>query len=137
MHFVEIYDYMRNNFGEKRIFNIQSVTNVLTRYKDFVLVGRGVYGLNSWYGKDFLRGSVIDIIEKILSKNKRMTMKEIRDIALIGRYVKQKTIDSTIYQKPQFVRDEDGKFYLDISKKVSMKRSRGSEYRKTKSLNIE
>jgi hypothetical protein len=101
MHFVEIANkIVENNFDKKKI-NLQAVHNELIRHPDFILIGRGIYGLKEW---GFLPGTVADIISSLLKKNKSMSQDEIIDQVLKQRKVKPITIILSLKNKAQFIR---------------------------------
>ena len=92
MHFREIaeaIDYY--GLGKKgRKSHPQTVHNELIRDENFVLVGRGVYTLNT---DDYIKGTVKDVIESVLQNSQEpLTAEEVIERVLEKRYVKPSTI---------------------------------------------
>ncbi len=101
MHFVEISNkIIENNFDKKKI-NLQAVHNELIRHDDFVLVGRGIYGLSEW---GFKKGTVAEVIESLLKSNKSMSQEKIIEEVLKQRQVKPITILLSLKNKSKFIR---------------------------------
>ena len=75
--------------------------NELIRYDDFVLVGRGLYALQSW---GYTKGTVKDVIFEILNENGPMKKKEIVEEVLKRRQVKIGTISLNLQKNPEFKR---------------------------------
>ncbi|MBD3269909.1 hypothetical protein GF376_00095 [Candidatus Peregrinibacteria bacterium] len=101
MHFIEIANrIIEENFDKKKI-NLQAVHNELIRHPDFVLIGRGIYGLGEW---GYVPGTVAEIIEKMLNENGEMSQDEIISEVLKQRKVKPITIILSLKNKENFVR---------------------------------
>lgn len=114
LHFTEIARRIKeSDFDEKNV-TVQAVHNELIRYPQFVLVGRGLYGLKEW---GYSEGTVADIIEDLLKKKSPMTKKEITDGVLNQRSVKKGTISLNLQKNPHFVRVGRAVYALDLSKK--------------------
>lgn len=113
MHFVEISNkIIENNFDKKKI-NLQAVHNELIRHDDFILVGRGIYGLSEW---GFKKGTVADVIESLLKSNNSMSQEKIIDEVLKQRQVKPITILLSLKNKSKFVRVGRKQYTLANSK---------------------
>ncbi|MBT3834869.1 hypothetical protein HOF56_01330 [Candidatus Peribacteria bacterium] len=114
LHFVEIANRIREaNFDHKNV-TVQAVHNELIRYPQFVLVGRGLYGLSEW---GFEPGTVADVIEKILDEKGPLTKKEIIAEVAKQRKVKVGTISLNLQKMPYFVRVGRAVYDFDKSKK--------------------
>jgi len=101
MHFVELANkIIEYNFDKKKI-NLQAVHNELIRHPNFVLIGRGIYGLKEW---GYTSGTVADVISEILKNSDSMTQEEIVKEVLKQRQVKPITVILSLKNKNQFVR---------------------------------
>jgi predicted Zn-ribbon and HTH transcriptional regulator len=92
MHFREIAAAIdEHGLGKKgRKSHPQTVHNELIRDNNFVLVGRGVYALNT---KGYIEGTVKDVIEDVLKNAKEpLSAEEIVARVLKMRYVKPSTV---------------------------------------------
>lgn len=114
LHFVEIANRITESGFDKKIVTTQAVHNELIRDEQFVLVGRGLYGLKEW---GYRRGTVADIIEDLLSKKSPLTKQEIIAGVLKQRHVKKGTISLNLQKNEQFVRVGRAVYSLDESKK--------------------
>lgn len=101
LHFVEIANKISEAGFDKKVVTVQAVHNELIRYDQFVLVGRGLYGLKEF---GYNKGTVADVITSLLKKNSPMTKQEIIEGVLAQRHVKKGTISLNLQKKPQFVR---------------------------------
>lgn len=114
MHFVEIAQKIEEvGFDHKQV-TVQAVHNELIRYDQFVLVGRGLYGLKEW---GYEEGTVTDIIESLLKKKSPLSKQEIIKGVLKQRQVKKGTISLNLQKNPQFVRVGRAVYALDESQK--------------------
>lgn len=90
LHFREVAKLIDEYKLSNRKSHPQTVHNELIKDKKFVLIGRGVYALSEW---GYEKGTVKDVIEGILKKNKKpMKKNEILNQALAVRKVKKSTI---------------------------------------------
>lgn len=116
LHFVEIAEKITEaGFDHKKV-TVQAVHNELIRYPQFVLVGRGLYGLKEWGFED---GTVTDIIESLLVKKSPMTKQDIIKGVLKQRRVKKGTISLNLQKNPQFVRVGRAVYAFDAGKKIA------------------
>ena len=74
MHFVEHANKIIEYKFDKKKINLQAVHNELIRHPNFVLIGRGIYGLKEW---GYTSGTVADVISEILKNSDSMTQEEI------------------------------------------------------------
>lgn len=102
MHFSEIADSIKGgNFSRKNV-TTQAIHNELIKDGRFVLIGRGIYALDSW---GYSKGTVADTIADILRKSKEpLHRDEIVKRVLKSRQVKETTILLNLQSKPQFKR---------------------------------
>lgn len=110
LHFVEIANLISQAGFDKKVVTTQAVHNELIRYEQFVLVGRGLYGLKEF---GYSKGTVSDVIEDLLSKNATLTKQEIIDGVLKQRHVKKGTISLNLQKNPQFARVGRAVYKLD------------------------
>jgi len=89
MRFLEIANRISSkNFDNRRI-NVQAVHNELIRHTQFVLIGRGIYALSEW---GYEKGTVADVIKKLLKEKSEMSQEQIIRDVLKQRQVKEITI---------------------------------------------
>ena len=102
MHFSEIAGSIKDsNFSRKNV-TTQAIHNELIKDKRFVLIGRGIYALDSW---GYSKGTVADTIADILRKSPEpLHRDEIVKRVLKSRQVKETTILLNLQSKPQFKR---------------------------------
>ena len=109
MHFSDIAagvksrDFKRNNITD------QAVHNELIKDDRFVLVGRGIYALSEW---GYEKGSIIDVIRKILEKEGPLHREEIVRRVLKVRQVREATILLNLQSKSEFKRVRKGEYAL-------------------------
>lgn len=101
LHFVEIANTIAESGFDRKVVTTQAVHNELIRDEQFVLVGRGLYGLKEW---GYKKGTVSDIIEDLLSKKSPLSKQEIIAGVLKQRHVKKGTISLNLQKNPQFER---------------------------------
>jgi len=113
LHFQEIANNangLKGSFFQKRKILPQTVHNELIRDPQFILVGRGVYGLRDWGYSD---GTVRDVICGIMKKaNMPLGRQEILQQVLQQRLVKENTIFLNLNNKTYFQKDREGKYTL-------------------------
>jgi len=101
LHFIEIANAISNADFDKKVVTTQAVHNDLIRSTDFVLVGRGIYGLREW---GYKHGTVADVIAEFLKNGGAKTKKEIVDYVKKQRNVKVGTISLALQKEDAFVR---------------------------------
>jgi len=102
MHFSEISNSIKDSSFKRKDVTTQAIHNELIKDKRFVLIGRGIYALDSW---GFSKGTVSDIISDILRKSDTpLHRDEIVRRVLKSRQVKETTILLNLQSKPQFKR---------------------------------
>lgn len=101
LHFVEIANRIASAGFDKKVVTTQAVHNELIRYDQFVLVGRGLYGLKEF---GYSKGTVAEVIEDLLRKKSPLSKQEIIEGVLRQRHVKKGTISLNLQKNPQFMR---------------------------------
>lgn len=110
LHFSEIAKKIKNSSFKRKDVTTQAIHNELIKDKRFVLIGRGIYALESW---GYKRGTVADIIEGVLKKaEKPLHRDEIVKQVLENRQVKETTILLNLQSKPQFKRTAKATYAL-------------------------
>lgn len=112
MHFVDIANKIIECKFDKKKINLQAVHNELIRHQDFVLIGRGIYGLSEW---GYKTGTVADVIATILKNKESMSQDEIVDAVLKQRKVKPITVILSLKNKDSFVRVGRKQYSLKIA----------------------
>ncbi len=111
MHYIEIADRISMHKFDSKTVNTQAVHNELIRFKDFVLIGRGIYALKEW---GYKTGTVADVITEVLKEHGALTRNEIVAKVLEKRQVKRITILLNLKNKDLFERI--GKNSFDLKK---------------------
>jgi len=102
MHFSEIAGSIKGSSFKRKDVTTQAIHNELIKDNRFVLIGRGIYALESW---GFSRGTVADIIADVLKKSPEpLHRDEIVKRVLKSRQVKETTILLNLQSKDQFKR---------------------------------
>ena len=102
MHFSEIAKHIKDSDFKRKDVTTQAIHNELIKDKRFVLIGRGIYALDSW---GYSKGTVSDIISKVLKKaGEPLHRDEIVKRVLKSRQVKETTILLNLQSKPEFKR---------------------------------
>jgi predicted Zn-ribbon and HTH transcriptional regulator len=102
MHFSEIAGSIKDSSFKRKDVTTQAIHNELIKDKRFVLIGRGIYALDTW---GFSKGTVSDIIADVLRQSDvPLHRDEIVKRVLKSRQVKETTILLNLQSKPQFKR---------------------------------
>lgn len=102
MHFSDIAKAIKKSDFKRKDVTTQAIHNELIKDKRFVLIGRGIYALDSW---GYSKGTVADIISDVLRKaGEPLHRDEIVKRVLDSRQVKETTILLNLQSKPQFKR---------------------------------
>lgn len=102
MHFSEIAKTIKGSDFKRKEVTTQAIHNELIKDKRFVLIGRGIYALDTW---GYSKGTVSDIISDVLQKaGEPLHRDEIVKQVLKSRQVKETTILLNLQSKPQFKR---------------------------------
>ena len=115
MHFSDIAKKIRESDFKRKDVTIQAIHNELIKDKRFVLIGRGIYALDTW---GYSKGTVSDIITKVLKKaGEPLHRDEIVKRVLKSRQVKETTILLNLQSKPEFKRVAKATYTLADEKK--------------------
>lgn len=110
MHYQDIAKKINETGFDGKSVNTATVHNELILDDKYVLVGRGLYALQSW---GYTKGTVADIIAGLLEKSKEaLTKQEITDEVMKQRMVKKTTIDLALMNKKRFQRLSGGTYAL-------------------------
>ena len=110
MHFSEIAEAIKSSQFKRREVTIQAIHNELIKDDRFVLIGRGIYALDSW---GYIRGTVAEIITKILeTAGEPLTREEIVKRVLKTRKVKETTILLNLQNKDLFKKISKNTFLI-------------------------
>lgn len=110
MHFSDIAKAIKDSDFKRKDVTIQAIHNELIKDKRFVLIGRGIYALESW---GYARGTVADIITSVLREaGEPLHRDEIVKRVLDKRQVKETTILLNLQAKPQFQRSAKATYIL-------------------------
>ncbi len=102
MHFSDIMQAITADFPDRKRVTPQASHNELIRHDEFVLVGRGLYGLREW---GLAAGTVCDLIRSVLVENNgAMKRQEIIQKVLEKRDVRLGTISLSLQKYPFFKR---------------------------------
>lgn len=102
LHFSEIAEAIKDSSFKRKDVTTQAIHNELIKDKRFVLIGRGIYALDSW---GFSKGTVADIIVDVLKNaDEPLHRDEIVKRVLKSRQVKETTILLNLQSKSQFKR---------------------------------
>jgi hypothetical protein len=125
LHFSKIMKQISITFPERRKVTPQASHNELIRHPEFVLLGRGMYGLKEW---GMAAGTVCDLIRMVLVENGgTMKRKDIIAAVLEKRDVRTGTISLSLQKYPFFERT--GRAVYTYNKDLdNQKRRRGSKY---------
>lgn len=100
MHFSEIAKAIRESNFKRKNVTVQAIHNELIKDPRFILIGRGIYALDSW---GYKKGTITDIIRTILTRaDEPMTREEIVKQVLKLRKVKETTILLNLQNKENF-----------------------------------
>lgn len=100
MHFSDIADAISKSEFRRKNVTIQAIHNELIKDPRFVLIGRGIYALNSW---GYAKGTVSDIITNVLREaGEPLTREEIVKRVLRARKVKETTVLLNLQNKHLF-----------------------------------
>ena len=106
-HFSEIARLIHTSGLQKKPAHVQTVHNELIKDKRFVLVGRGMYGLQE---HGFAPGTVRDVIATLLKQHGPLDADNV--IQLVGkqRFLKENTVLLNLQNKKHFERLNDGTY---------------------------
>lgn len=100
MHFSDIAKEIKNSNFKRKNVTVQAIHNELIKDPRFILIGRGIYALNTW---GYKKGTISDIIVSILDKaDSALSKEEIVKQVLKVRKVKETTILLNLQNKKLF-----------------------------------
>ena len=115
MHFSDIAKAIKISDFKRKDVTTQAIHNELIKDKRFVLIGRGIYALDTW---GYSKGTVADIISDVLRKaGTPLHRDEIVKRVLESRQVKETTILLNLQSKSQFKRVSKATYELAESAK--------------------
>ena len=110
MHFSDIAKSIKGSDFKRKDVTTQAIHNELIKDKRFVLIGRGIYALDTW---GYSKGTVADIITTVLKEaGEPLHRDEIVKRVLKHRQVKETTILLNLQSKPQFKRTSKATYTL-------------------------
>ena len=109
LHFNDIADRVTRIKGEE--CHRGSCHNELVRRDEFILVGRGLYALESM---GYRPGTIADIIVAGMKECGPMTQKEVIDYVSKERHVKAQSIVLTLGKKGMFTKDDRSRYFLTV-----------------------
>lgn len=110
MHFNDIASAIKDSDFKRKDVTVQAIHNELIKDSRFVLIGRGIYALDSW---GYSKGTVSDIIAKILGDSKTaLSREEIVKQVLRTRKVKETTILLNLQNKNLFKKVDKNSYTL-------------------------
>ena len=110
MHFSEIAEAIKDSDFHRKNVTIQAIHNELIKDPRFILIGRGIYALDSWGYKS---GTVSDIICSVLKEaGEPLSREEIVRRVLKTRKVKETTILLNLQDRKLFKRVSKENFTL-------------------------
>ena len=110
MHFSEIADAITSSNFRRKNVTTQAIHNELIKDPRFVLIGRGIYALDTW---GYKKGTVSEIIISILKDaQKPLTREEIVSEVLKSRKVKETTILLNFQNKSIFEKADKNSYRL-------------------------
>lgn len=103
MHFSAIAEAISKSDFRRKNVTVQAIHNELIKDQRFVLIGRGIYALDSW---GYEKGTVSDIITRILKEagSEGLSRKEIVKQVLRRRKVKETTVLLNLQNKQLYKR---------------------------------
>lgn len=107
MHFADVAKKINKTFN--RAAHPATCHNELIKDTRFVLVGRGLYALTEW---GYSKGTVIEVIQKLIKENGPMSRDEVLDSVLKERHVKSNTILVNLQNPKFFKKNSEGKFFI-------------------------
>jgi len=107
LHFADVAKKINQTFD--RSAHPATCHNELIKDARFVLVGRGLYALTEW---GYSKGTVIEVIQRLLKEKGPLTREEVIEKVLKKRQVKNNTILVNLQNPKFFKKNSDGKFVL-------------------------
>ncbi len=108
LHFTTIAERI-NNVRKNKKTNFQTVHNELIKDARFVLVGRGVYGLEEF---GIMAGTAREVMAELLKKHGPQRSRDLVKLVLEKRMFKENTLLLNLQNKSHFKRTDDGRYFL-------------------------
>lgn len=110
MHFEQIAEAIKKSDFRRHDVTIQAIHNELIKDPRFVLIGRGIYALDSWgYKKGTVSETIVDILKQA---KKPLTREQIVKQVLKSRKVKETTILLNLQNKKLFNKIDKNAYIL-------------------------
>ncbi len=110
MHFLDIAKEISASSFKRKNVTTQAIHNELIKDSRFILIGRGIYALNTW---GYTKGTVSEIITKILKDaGKPLSREEIVKQVLRSRKVKETTVLLNLQNKKLFAKADKNTYQL-------------------------
>ena len=110
MHFSEIAKEIKESNFKRKNVTVQAIHNELIKDPRFILIGRGIYALDSW---GYKKGTISEIIKSILEQaDGPLTREEIVKHVLHVRKVKETTILLNLQNKKLFKKVDRNSYTL-------------------------
>ncbi|MEK7146833.1 MAG: sigma factor-like helix-turn-helix DNA-binding protein [Patescibacteria group bacterium] len=109
LHFRDLTERIAKLKLNNRLVNAQTVHNELIKDNRFVLVGRGIYGLQE-YG--FQPGTAREVIARLMKSNGPLHSHEVVALVKKEKFLKDNTILLNLQNKRYFRRMPDGRYSL-------------------------
>lgn len=110
MHFNDIAKAIAASDFKRKNVTTQAIHNELIKDKRFILIGRGIYALDSW---GYKKGTVAEIISSVLAEAKEpLTREEIVKRVLKTRKVKESTVLLNLQDKKLFKKVDKNSYTL-------------------------
>lgn len=107
LHFEEIAKHIAKYRLAAKPAHVQTVHNELIKDSRFVLVGRGIYGLEE---HGYERGTVREVIARLLKRQGPMDAKRVLALVNEQRFLKQNTVLLALQNRRYFNRLDDGRY---------------------------
>ena len=121
MHFSAIAKEIANSNFKRKNVTVQAIQNELIKDPRFVLIGRGIYALNTW---GYKKGTISDIIRSVLEQAPEgLTREEVVKRVLHVRKVKETTILLNLQNKKMF--DKIGANLYKVATPKPAKKAKG------------
>ncbi len=112
LHFVDIAKSIEKYKNPSKKINPQTVHNELIKDTKFVLVGRGMYGLQEM---GYTPGTAKEVMMRILKDHGPLKPKELMQLVLKERVFKKNTIFINLQNKNHFSRLDDGRYSVNLA----------------------
>lgn len=110
MHFSDIAEAIASSDFHRKNVTVQAIHNELIKDKRFILIGRGIYALDSW---GYAKGTVSEIITRVLKDaGEPLTKEEIVKRVLRARKVKETTVLLNLQNKDLFTKVDRDSYKL-------------------------